>query len=159
MIMNPQPERLGQILKRRGHLSGPKLVRALDQQKLHGGKLGNILVDQGALTEEQLLLALQEQWHFPIVDWSKAPIDNAALGLLPQSFAALRMVLPLTFLRVQNNGHILVVAMENPGDKNLIADLHQKTGYPIKPMLAGRLRLMEAIAEAYRVHPSRPSTP
>jgi len=147
--MAPEKKKLGQILKKKGLLTGTRLVRILDRQKLTGQKLGEILLDEGLISEEVLLEALQEQFQIPIVDFQNAPVDSEALSLISQEFAVDYMVLPLTILQVAQ-GKILVVAMEDPGDKHLIQTMYQTTGYAIKPLLAGRNDLIQAIAEAYR---------
>ena len=142
-------QKLGQILKLQGIISGPKLVKALDQQKLHGGKLGEVLVAQGLITEEQLTIALHEQWRIPIIDFDRAPFNSQAIRALTQNYCVDHMVLPVTFIRVGGKP-ILVLAMENPSNHGLIEQVHQMTNFPIKPMLAGRFRLIQAISDSYQ---------
>jgi type IV pilus assembly protein PilB len=157
--MAHEKKKLGQILKKRGILTGTRLVRILDQQKLSGGrKLGEILIDEGIITEEILLEALREQFQVPIVDLAHAPRDLAALALISQGFAVEHLVLPLTILQV-SQGKILVVAMEDPSNKNLIQKMYQITGHAIKPLLAGKHVLTQAIAEAYRNLPASTQAP
>jgi len=142
---------LGQILKQRGLITGTQLVRALDHQKLHGGKLGHILVDQGIIEEDDLTICLQEQWQIPLIDFERAPISPQALKLIPPEFLCQNLVMPITFIK---NNSILVVAMENPKDHALIEKIFQMTTFPIKPMLAGRFRLTTALATILRRFPS-----
>ena len=142
-------KKLGEILRYYQKISGPKLKSGLDQQKLHGGRLGEILVSRGFISEQDLLNALQEQYQIPIIDFAKAPRNPKALQLVSQNFATNHLILPITFIQI-SSGLILVVAMEDPGNKKLIKHLNDLTGFPIKPMLAGKFRIIQAIAEAYR---------
>ena len=147
--MSTRGKRIGEILKFHRLISATKLQRALDQQKINGGKLGEILVDRGYISEKDLLVALQEQFQVPIIDFDRAPQNPKALKIISPNFANEYLVLPITFIQVPR-GLILVVAMENPSNKALIKHLNEITGYPIKPMLAGKRRLIQAILEAYR---------
>ena len=60
------PEMLGQRLIARAAIGPADLERALDLQGEVGGRLGNLLIRTGALSEEQLLAALSEQLGLPL---------------------------------------------------------------------------------------------
>lgn len=142
-------ERLGQILKRKGLITGTKLVKALDEQKLRGLRLGEILVSQGLLAEKDLVFALSEQSKIPVINFSRAPVSAKALALVERQTALKHMVLPVTFLN-SVQGPILVMAMESPPQGTMLEDLTTLTGHTIKPMLASKTQILSAIAEAYR---------
>lgn len=61
------PALLGQMLIARGAIDAGDLQRALDLQGEIGGRLGSLLIRTGALSEEQLLVALSEQLALPLV--------------------------------------------------------------------------------------------
>ena len=142
-------ERLGQILKRKGLITGTKLVKALDEQKLRGLRLGEILVSQGLLAEKDLVFALSEQSKIPVINFSRAPVSARALALIERQMALKHMILPVTFLNTPQ-GAVLVMAMENPPLSGFLEDLTTLTGHSIKPMLASRTQILSAITEAYR---------
>ena len=54
--------RLGDIFVERGLISGEQLEEALQQQRETGGKLGEILVDLGFVTRVALAGVISEQW-------------------------------------------------------------------------------------------------
>jgi len=145
----PNSERLGQILKRKGLITGSKLVKALDEQKLRGLRLGEILVAQGLLTEKDLVFALSEQSKIPVINFSRAPVSAQALALVHRQIALDFMVMPVTFVK-SLQGPVLVVAMESPPAAAFLQKLTRLTGHPIKPMLASKTQILSAIAEAYR---------
>lgn len=145
----PYSESLGQILKRKGLITGTKLVKALDEQKLRGMRLGEILVSQGNLTEKDLVFALSEQSKIPVINFSRAPVSAQALALIQRQTALDFMVMPVTFLK-STSGPVLVIAMDSPPAKSFLEKLTQLTGYQIKPMLASKTQILSAIAEAYR---------
>ena len=72
-IDTPSPRRhgnppLGEILVEQGTISSDDLARALAEQGGQGKLLGEVLIDLGLLNERQLLEVLSEQLHMPIVD-------------------------------------------------------------------------------------------
>lgn len=80
------PQRLGELLLERGLLAAVDLQRALTVQAQVGGRLGQVLVRLGALSEETLLPVLVEQLGVPALSASDWPQDAAALRL-PEDFA------------------------------------------------------------------------
>ncbi len=58
-------KKLGEILVEKGYCSQEDIDKALQIQNSYGGKIGNILLNMGAITEEQLLTALATQFEIP----------------------------------------------------------------------------------------------
>ncbi|HAI58551.1 MAG TPA: type II secretion system protein [Xanthomonadaceae bacterium] len=77
------PQRLGELLVDRGLLNAADLQRALGVQAQLGGRLGQILVRLGALSEDSLLPVLAEQLGMPVLVAAEWPQDAAALRLDP----------------------------------------------------------------------------
>ncbi len=75
------PQRLGELLVARGLLTPADLQRALALQAQLGGRLGQILVRLGALSEDSLLPVLAEQLAIPALVPAEWPQDAAALRL------------------------------------------------------------------------------
>jgi general secretion pathway protein E len=77
----PNPARLGDLLLAREAVRPADLERALELQAAVGGRLGQLLVRTGAISEEQLLEALSEQLALPVLGREVvAPIDSTAWG-------------------------------------------------------------------------------
>jgi len=75
------PQRLGELLVARGLLVQADLARALTLQAQIGGRLGQILVRLGALSEDTLVPVLSEQLSIPVVRPAEWPEDSSALAL------------------------------------------------------------------------------
>src|SRR5262245_52701315 len=70
---------LGELLVKQGTLSDEDLTRALAEQGEKGKLLGEVLIDLGLLNERQLLDVLSQQLHMPIVDLRNAEPEHEAL--------------------------------------------------------------------------------
>lgn len=79
--------RLGDLLVAEGIISEDQLMLALGQQKQSGRKLGATLVDLGFIGEEQLLKFLAQQLNVPFFDLSKLSISPQAVQLIPEVHA------------------------------------------------------------------------
>jgi general secretion pathway protein E len=67
--------RLGELLVARGLASAGEIAKALAFQQQYGGRMGNILVRLGALSEESLLPVLSEQLEIPLLESGEWPAD------------------------------------------------------------------------------------
>ena len=83
----PQKVRLGDLLVQQGLLTDEQLKAALDQQKLSGRKLGRVLVDSGYLTEEKIAQALARQLRIAFVDLKSFTPNPQLIKLLPEAAA------------------------------------------------------------------------
>ena len=77
-------KRLGDLLVEEGVIPNDQLMAALKNQKGKGIKLGASLIDLGYINEEQLLKFLAKQLNIPFYDLSKVKIDQAAVQLIPE---------------------------------------------------------------------------
>jgi type II secretion system protein E len=123
---------LGSLLVEEGHITSEQLEVALAEQRRDDSKrIGEILVGLRFVTEPALLHALSRQLDTPIIDMSKEPPEQDALGIVPSEFAMRHHLLP-----IRRNDDTLVVAMADPLDIHAIDDLRLLTGLDIAPMLA-----------------------
>lgn len=135
---------LGQVLVEAGFLTPEKLDEALALQKEKGGRLSDLLVENGYVTEHNLMLALQQRLEVPFVDLQEERIDRAAVQLVPRELAQKYSLIPL---RVQ--GGELTVATNNPLDFYAFGELGLVTGMQIVPVLATKRDLNDAIHRCY----------
>ena len=63
-----QRKLLGQILVEEGLLSEPELAEALDVQRQNGGAVGRVLIDLGMVTENDIQLAVARQAGMDVID-------------------------------------------------------------------------------------------
>ena len=106
-------KRLGDLLVEEGVISNDQLMAALKNQKGKGIKLGASLIDLGYINEEQLLKFLAKQLNMPFSDLSKVKIDQAAVQLIPEVQAR-----RLRVLCIHAEPDRATVVMSDPADLN-----------------------------------------
>lgn len=87
MPINKLRKRLGDLLVEEGIVSEAQLEQALNAQKNTGRRLGDTLISLGFLSETQLLNFLAQQLSLPVIDLSRAHVDIDAVPLLPEVHA------------------------------------------------------------------------
>ena len=103
--------RLGQILVQQGRITEEQLNAALEEQKQLGRRLGRVLIDKGIITEEHLAEALARQLNLPYVELKSVSIKREAVLKLPESAARRFRALVL-----EDSGATCKVGMADPTD-------------------------------------------
>ena len=138
------PLRAGVDLANRESQLTPKGVRALEHQRVTRKRLGESLIDIGAVTSVQLSQALADHLGVPFVDLELHPPDVLLAGMIPEEVARRYCALPVE----RWNGQI-VVAMANPNDVFALDDIRVLTGQSILAALADSGHIIAAIERAY----------
>lgn len=138
-------KRLGDLLIERGKLTPDQLQTALTRQRETGGRVGQTLIEMGYVTEGELFAILAGQLGLPQVDLGQTPSDPDALLLIPPALARKYTALPIRF-----EGKRLIVALADPLDYEAIQDLGFCSGAQINAVLAGRRALLDAIEARYK---------
>lgn len=133
-------KQLGDILLEEGLVTEGQLMAALDEQVTRGESLGRVLVEIGMLTEAQLVQALARQVGMDFVELGEYPVDRAAVALLPGALCRRYTVLPIGFV----DGAMLM-AMANPGNVLALDDARAMSGLAVRPVVATHDDLMIAI--------------
>ncbi len=136
--------RIGDILVELGFISNEQLNRALEESKRTGVLLGEVLKRLGWLTEEQLNTALGVQSGAQLLDTNRIAIDTVAIKEVPQDFARQHELLP-----IGPRGQSLAVALANPFDVVARDKLKSLTGKKIIPFIAPRDWIVRAIDYYY----------
>ncbi|QGQ96692.1 type II secretion system protein GspE [Paenibacillus psychroresistens] len=142
-------KRLGDLLVDSGIISDDQLKQALGEQSKTKQKLGDLLISQGYVTEQQLIEVLEFQLGIPHVNLSKYQIEAAIIQIIPESLARRYQVIPLS-----KDGSKLMVAMADPLDYFAIEELRMSTGFRIEPAISSRDELQRAIARHYGLQDS-----
>ena len=137
-------DRLGQILIEDGLLTREQLGQALAEQKQSRTRLGYALVKLGFVPELEVTKVLARQYRMPAVDLSRFEVDGRILRLIPSDLALKSVVLPL-----KREGRTLTVAMADPTDLGLLEDLKFITRYDLFPVIAGEYTLRTLIEKHY----------
>jgi type IV pilus assembly protein PilB len=124
---------IGQILVDNTSLTQEQLDDALRVAKETGEFIGQVLVNMGFITERDAVIARGLQWNVPFVDLSDIEIDQEAARLVPESLLRKFGCLPIS----RENG-TLKVAMADPNDIRAIDQIRLRTSfkYRIEPLIA-----------------------
>lgn len=141
----PMRKKIGDILVEKGLLSQEQLMAALEQQKRSGERLGKVLVSQGLISEQQIMLALQQQLGIPYADLDRIRIDPTLEDVVPVNLVRRYNLVPV---RLEMGA--LYVAMDDPMNFIAIEDLRMITQLEIRPMVAPLDSIQNAIRNLYR---------
>ena len=137
--------RLGQLMVERGMVTEEQLDTALEEQQSTGNRLGETLVEQGVLSSVDLAAVLADHLGVPFVDLRAGSPDLVLAALIPENVARRYNALP-----VARWGEQLVIAMANPSDVFAVDDLRVLTGSPVIAALAEPHHLLETLDRAYQ---------
>ncbi|KFZ42493.1 type II secretion system protein GspE [Anoxybacillus flavithermus] len=141
-------KRLGDLLIEAGLITKEQLEETL-KEKAPGQKLGDALLQRGYITEQQLIEVLEFQLGIPHVSLYRYPIDPKLTNLVPKEFAKRNMLIPL-----KQEGDRLFVAMADPMDFFAIDDLRLSTGFHIEVAIASKDDILRAINKYYDIDDS-----
>ncbi|MDP5031379.1 MAG: ATPase, T2SS/T4P/T4SS family [Paraglaciecola sp.] len=137
--------RLGDLLVNQGVISEEQLMQTLAVQKQSGRKLGVELIELGFVTEKQILSLLSQHLNVPLVDIAKYNISPSAVGLLPEVQARRYRAIVLD----DKSDHLLV-GMSDPADLASVDLLSGLFAKPIKLAVVSDSQLLQAYDTYYR---------
>ena len=133
-------KQLGSILLETGALTEDQLMDAIDEQQHRGQSLGRTLVELGIISEGQLVRALASQVGMEFVELGEYPVDRAAIALVPASVCRRHNAIPVG---IQDG--VLRIAMSNPGNVVAVDDFRTLTRLPVEPLVAAYDDVVQAI--------------
>jgi type IV pilus assembly protein PilB len=139
-------KKLGEVLRDQGKISSADLQQVIGEQQGKLIHLGELMLERGLVSKEDLGTALQEVISIPYIDCTTNAPDQTALKLLPRSMAERLCVLPI---RMERNR--LIVAMAAPQNLSALDELRFSTSWEISPRLSFRTELQQAIDKYYAV--------
>jgi type IV pilus assembly protein PilB len=136
--------RLGEILIKESLITQDQLQKALEFQRANGGKLGSCLTKMGFITDDDITGVLSRQYGVPSINLKYYEIDPTVIKLIPQDTALRYQVIPLS--RV---GSVLTIAMTDPTNVFAMDDIKFMTGFNVEPVVASESAIAEAISRFY----------
>ena len=136
--------RLGEILVKESLITQDQLQKALEFQRVNGGKLGSCLQKMGFITDDDITGVLSRQYGVPSINLKYYEIDPNVIRLIPQDTAARYQVVPLS--RV---GSVLTIAMTDPTNVFAMDDVKFMTGFNVEPVVASETAISDAISRFY----------
>src|SRR5437773_4852083 len=143
-IGQPVSRRLGDLLIAEGLIDQEQLQKALAEQKGTREKLGSVLVRLNLVDEDQLIGFLSRQYGVPSVTVSRLDIDPEVLKLVPSQIAKKYEVLP-----IKRAGNTLTLAMADPTNVFALDDVAFMTNLQVLPVVASQNAIRKAIERNY----------
>lgn len=139
-------DRLGEHLVQEGLISQDQLRIALTEQKITGQKLGEILITLDFLTEEVSRKVVGSAVGYSTMSLKGVVPDSNALRLISESFARANLVMPISF-----DGELLKVGMTSPDDILLLDKIkrHIKQDVRLEPVLVVENEIQYSIDHFY----------
>jgi MSHA biogenesis protein MshE len=137
--------RLGDLLVQNNLINEEQLKTALSEQRQSGRKLGATLIALNMVTEDQMLKLLSTHLNVPLINIDHYSIDPDAVKLLPEIQARRYRALVL-----DDKGDKLLVGMSDPGDINAVDDLSNRLPKPIEIAVVSETQLFAAYENFYR---------
>lgn len=140
----PKRRRLGDILVHQGKLTPDQLTRFLRIQKESSKPLGQILLENAIISNEELITILAEQLGIPHVWLRKGLIDPKIVRILPKTKALHYQVIPMFVVR-----NFLTLATSDPHAYFVFDEIKKLTGMEVQPVICRAEDILEAISQAY----------
>lgn len=139
--------RVGDLLVEAGAITEEELQQALDYQKENGGRIGNVIMEMGFISQDLLVTVLTSQLGVGYVELKACKIEDDIIRLVPDNLVNKYKVMPIEF--DPENPNVLKVAMVDPMDLNAIDDIAIATNTQVEPLLAMEEDVMNAIGKYY----------
>lgn len=137
--------RLGQILVDLGYMSEDQLWDVLEEQKQNPGEiLGQVALKMGLISNDQLTEALAEQWGMPVVNLAETNIPPKVIDLVPSTMAEVYKIMPISM-----RDNVLTVAMADPQNLGALDDLRNFIGMEVRGAVSSPAAVEAAIQRHY----------
>ncbi|MEW5862115.1 MAG: ATPase, T2SS/T4P/T4SS family [Pseudomonadota bacterium] len=141
----PEKIRLGDILVAQKLISQEQLARALEEQKRSGRKLGRLLVEQGFVTDEQICEAISRQLGIPYVNLKYYNLNQELVRRLPEALAR-----RLRAIVLEEHAGAYLVGMADPTDLFAYDELARALKREIRVAVVSEPLLVHTIDRIYR---------
>ncbi len=146
-IIKPKADkqtRLGDSLVEKEILTQKRVEEAISLQQKTGKRMGQILIEKGWASEQDVLMAIGEQLSVPYVRLRSGIYDPDVVNLLDRKTATRLKVLPLQKIR-----GAIMLATDDPQAIPSFDEVEQRLGFRVYPVLAQREAIMSAIQDVY----------
>jgi general secretion pathway protein E len=140
----PPIKKLGEILVDAGLITPEQLAQAVEEARQQQKRLGDYLQDEGMVAAEDVALALSLQLNLPIIDLTRQHVQPEALALVPEEYARQHDLIP-----VDLTGDSLVVVMADPLNMHVLEDLRARARKIIQPAVGILSDIREAVNRNY----------
>jgi type IV pilus assembly protein PilB len=139
-------EKLGEILVQAGKITPEQLNVALRKQKQVAKRLGAVLIEEGFITDSELAKTLSLQFKVSSIDIKAEDVDRSLISLIPADMAQRYQVFP-----IRRKGKKLIVGVVNPGDLEAIDAVEFKTGLKVETVVVTFWKMKKLLDQFYPV--------
>ena len=143
--LRPKKVRIGDLLITHKVISQEQLNAALVEQKKSGRKLGRVLIENGFITEDQLLTLLSQQLNIPYIDLKRYNYKLDVVRLIPEAHARRFRAIAL-----EDGREALLVGMADPTDIIAYDELARVLRRPLRLAVVQEADLLKTIDRVYR---------
>ena len=138
--------KLGEIFVKKGILSEVQLMKALAESKRKGAPIGSTLFEMGLISLEQLKDVLHSQTGFDMVSADQLAAQKKFVNILPEDFIKANSVIP-----VSSDGKTLIVGVIKPIKPDILKEIIYLTGQNPKQLLMTHYEYKQAIDTFFSV--------
>jgi general secretion pathway protein E len=142
----PRPKMLGEMLVDAGLLTAEQVDSVIQEARTQNVRMGELLVTKGLVSQQDIAMVLSLQLNIPLVELQRERVNPEALRYVPEDYARSHTLVPLDV-----TSDSIVVVMADPGDMQVIEDLKARSRKAILPAVATPDDIKEAINLSYRV--------
>ena len=137
---------IGEILVEQGAITLEQLNKALEQQRSEKQKhrLGEVLINLGIITENDIVIALSIQFGFPYLSPKNVIFSREICSLISREMAYEHGLLP-----VDKVNDILYLIMADPSDEKLIREVEKITKCQVQPFISTNSEIQDAVIKQY----------
>lgn len=144
MSMRRERKRIGDVLMERGVVTTEQLDQALQMQRESGLRLGEVLAQHLGVSKTEIASAIEQVQGVAYAECPPESVAPECLALIPRATAAKCHSLPLKL-----NGNVLIVAMAEPQNLDFIDEMRFRSGKQISPRFSYREDIELAIRRIY----------
>ncbi|MCX7926676.1 MAG: ATPase, T2SS/T4P/T4SS family [Candidatus Omnitrophica bacterium] len=142
--MGEIPKKIGELLIEKGLITPSQLNEALMEQKMSGGKLGEIIVRRGWASREAVEKCLNMQKGITAFNLSSYIIEPEVIRLIPEFFARKYKIMPVFIVE-----STLTVAMVDPTNVYVIDEIQRLTKLNVEPVSCDEIEIRKAQDQYY----------
>ncbi len=146
----PPRKRLGEILQEEGLITEEQLSLALTRQRETNERLGKILINMGYVSETTVLRILRVKLDVPIVNIKKRHLDPEIVKIIPEQLAKKYKIIP-----IGRNNSTIMLAMADPLNVFAVDDVRILTGCDVETAIASESEIDDAITKYYSMESIR----
>lgn len=137
-------KKIGELLLEAKAITEDQLQKGLQRQKESGDQLGKAIIDLGFLTEHKLIVVLSDQLDIPYLFLDNYIFDQNTVKLIPEDYARHNKIIPLFGIE-----DTLTIGIFDPTNIDIIDELSRMTKMEIEPTLCAESEISEALDELY----------